>query len=167
MITVDRRADAQNVVGPPKSAAGHRTIPVGPKVIQTLKKWKLQCPKSDGDLAFPSEKGNPIFHNNFALFFQEKVQIAAGVCRPKFKDGEEQLDKDGQVVIEGPYSLHNFRHAAASLWIAQRVNAKRVSAWRGHSSIQITFDTYGHLFDELEDDAEVVAAMKAGVFGAA
>lgn len=167
LITVDRKADAQNIVGQPKSAAGHRTIPVGPKVIQTLKKWKLQCPKSDRDLVFPSEKGTPIFHNNLAVFFQEKVQIAAGVCRPKMKDGEPLLNEDGDAVLEGLYSLHDFRHAAASLWIAQRVNAKRVSTWMGHSSIQITFDTYGHLFDELEDDAEVVAALEASVFGAA
>lgn len=166
LITVDRRADFRNVIGPPKSAAGHRTIPVGPKVIQALRKWRLRCPKSDADLVFPSEKGTPIYHNNLYLFFQEKIQVDAGVCRPKVKDGEPVLDGDGNAVMEGLYSLHDFRHAAASLWIAQRVDAKRVSTWMGHSSIQITFDTYGHLFAELEDDAEVVAALEAGVFGA-
>ena len=165
LITVDRRADFKNIIGPPKSASGHRTIPVGPKVIQALKKWKLRCPPSDAGLVFPSEKGTPIFHNNLALFFQEKIQIDAGVSRPKMKDGEPLLDDDGEAVLEGLYSLHDFRHAAASLWIAQRVNAKRVSTWMGHSSIQITFDTYGHLFDELEDDAEVVAALEAKVLG--
>jgi len=166
LITVDRRADFRNMIGPPKSAAGFRTIPVGPKVIQALKKWKLRCPKSDKDLVFPSEHGTPIFHNNLYLFFQEKLQIAAGLCRPKIKDGQPVLNDDGTAVMEGLYGLHDFRHAAASLWIAQRVDAKRVSTWMGHSSIQITFDTYGHLFAELEDDAEVVAALEAGVLGA-
>ena len=165
LITVDRRADYKNVIGPPKSAAGRRTIPVGPKVIQALKKWKLRCPTSDADLVFPSEKGTPIFHNNLYLFFQEKLQIEAGICRPKLKDGEPVVDGEGNAVMEGLYGLHDFRHAAASLWIAQRVDAKRVSTWMGHSSIQITFDTYGHLFAELEDDAAVVAALEAGVLG--
>ena len=167
LISIDRRADNKNIIGRAKSAAGFRTIPVGPKVIQALKKWKLRCPKSDADLVFPSEKGTPIFHNNLAVFFQEKIQIAAGLCQPKMRDGEPVLDDKGNPVFDGLYSLHDFRHAAASLWIAQRVNAKRVSTWMGHTSIQITFDTYGHLFDELEDDAEVVAALEAGVFGTA
>lgn len=166
LITVDRRADYRNLIGPPKSAAGHRTIPVGPKVIQALKKWKLRCPASESELVFPSEKGTPIFHNNLYLFFSEKLQVEAGICRPKAKDGEPVVDGEGNVVMEGFYSLHDFRHAAASLWIAQRVDAKRVSTWMGHSSIQITFDTYGHLFAELEDDAAVVAALEAGVLGA-
>lgn len=166
LITVDQRADYKNIIGPPKSAAGFRTIPVGPKVIQALKKWKLRCPPSDAELVFPSEKGTPIFHNNLHLFFQEALQVAAGICRPVVRDGEPVTDKDGNAVMEGLYSLHDFRHAAASLWIAQRVDAKRVSTWMGHSSIQITFDTYGHLFAELEDDAAAVAALEAGVLGA-
>lgn len=47
------------------------------------------------------------------------------------------------------------------------MSAKRVKTWMGHSSIQVTFDTYGHLFAALEDDSAVMAAMEAGVMGAA
>jgi integrase len=42
--------------------------------------------------------------------------------------------------------LHALRHAAASLFIEQGFTPKRVQALMGHSSIQVTFDTYGHLF---------------------
>ena len=35
---------------------------------------------------------------------------------------------------------------------------KRLQALLGHSSIQMTFDTYGHLFPSLEDDQAKFAA---------
>ena len=45
------------------------------------------------------------------------------------------------------------RHACASLWIEEGLNAKRIQALMGHSSIQVTFDTYGHLFPGRGKDA--------------
>ena len=164
-ITVDQRVDYQNVIGPPKSASGFRTIPVPPAVVSELKKWKLQCAPSKLDLVFPSEAGTPIFHPNLKAGFQEPLQLAAGICQQSVKRGKPVVDEEGHPVMEGLYSLHDFRHAAASLWIEQRVPPKRVQSWMGHSSIQVTFDTYGHLFAALEDDAQVMAAMQAGVLG--
>jgi len=76
------------------------------------------------------------------------------------------LDAEGQPIFEGKYSLHELRHAAISLWIEQRVDPKRVQTWAGHHSIQVTYDTYGHLFAELESDAAVANAVEAQVLGA-
>lgn len=165
-VRVDQRADFQNIIGPPKSASGFRTIPVPPMVVTELKKWKLRCPASSLDLVFPSGKGTPIFHANLVLGFREPIQIAAGVCRQRVADGMPVVDKDDQPVMEGLHGLHDFRHAAASLWIEQRVAPKRVQTWMGHHSIQVTFDTYGHLFAALEDDAAIMEAMEAGIVGA-
>ncbi len=41
---------------------------------------------------------------------------------------------------------HEGRHTFASYLIASGLNAKAVTVLMGHSSIQITFDRYGHLF---------------------
>lgn len=166
-ITITQRADLGNQIGPPKSAAGFRTIPVPAMAISELKKWKLRCPPSALGLVFPSSVGTPIFHNNLAKHFQEPIQIAAGITRQKVIKGKPAQDDLGQPVLEGLYSLHEFRHAAASLWIEQRVAAKRVQTWMGHSSIALTFDVYGHLFAALEEDAAVMVALEAGVMGAA
>jgi integrase len=164
-ITVDRRADPGNIIGPPKSASGFRTIPVPPMVVTELKRWKLACPPSDLGLVFPSTAGTPIYHNNLVLSFQEPIQIAAGICRPKMAKGKPVLGTGGEPVLEGVYSLHDFRHAAASLWIEQKVAPKRVQTWMGHASIALTFDVYGHLFAAHEEDAAVMAALEAGVLG--
>jgi len=49
--------------------------------------------------------------------------------------------------------LHEARHTFASLMIAAGVNAKGLTTYLGHSSIQITFDLYGHLMPGNEDEA--------------
>ena len=56
------------------------------------------------------------------------------------------------------------RHAAASLWIEHGLNGKRVQTLMGHSSIQVTFDTYGHLFDQAQKDADDAAAIERALF---
>jgi integrase len=50
-------------------------------------------------------------------------------------------------------TLHEARHTYASLMIAAGLNAKALSTSMGHSSIEITFDLYGHLFPGNEDEA--------------
>ena len=50
-------------------------------------------------------------------------------------------------------TLHECRHTFASLMIAADVNAKALSTYLGHSSIQITFDRYGHLMPGNENEA--------------
>ena len=52
-----------------------------------------------------------------------------------------------------PIGLHECRHTFASLMIAAGVNAKALSTYLGHSSIQITLDRYGHLMPGNEQEA--------------
>jgi integrase len=145
-LTVDRRADAKNKIGPPKSAAGYRTIPLPELVVSELRKWKLRCPNTELELVFPSERKAVLSHTSLHRLHLHPVQKGAD--------------------IERSYTSHAFRHCAASLWIEQRVSPKRIQSWMGHSSIQVTFDTYGHLFDQAEADAAVVDAVQREVLGA-
>jgi integrase len=144
-LTVDRRADAKNKIGPPKSAAGYRTIPLPDLVVSELRKWKLRCPKTALDLVFPSERKAVLSHTSLHRLHLFPAQKRAE--------------------IECTYSSHAFRHCAASLWIEQRVSPKRIQTWMGHSSIQVTFDTYGHLFEQAEADNSVMKAVQQEVLG--
>jgi integrase len=56
-----------------------------------------------------------------------------------------------------PLKLHEGRHTFASLLIAAGANAKAITAYLGHSSIQVTFDRYGHLMPGSE--AEVAGLL--------
>ena len=59
------------------------------------------------------------------------------------------------------------RHAAASLFIAYLGwTPKRVQTVMGHSSIKMTFDLYGHLFEDLEGDREAMQRLDAAISAA-
>jgi len=167
-ITVERRADAKGILGPPKSAAGYRTLPLAPAAAAALREWKLRAPKNDLGLIFPAARKKPVSHAVLMKNLVGPIQVAAGVATPIVDhDGQPALDDKGQPRMAPRYALHAFRHAAASLWIEQRVSPKRIQTWLGHSSIQVTFDTYGHLFEQAEADAAIMGAVELEVFGAA
>ena len=154
-VRIEQRADASGTLGPPKSAAGFRIIPLPSRVISTLREWKLACPQHSLDLVFPSQKGRVLSHGVMSQKFLKPILIAAGVTA----SGE----REDEAVAK--YSAHKFRHAAASLWIDQGLNAKRVQTLVGHGSIQVTFDTYGHLFDEVEEAMSGSNTIEQALFG--
>lgn len=159
-ITVRQRADQWGVIGPPKSEAGKRTIPIPPELVSELKAWKLRSPISRQDLAFPSSTGTPQRHNNMLrrVFFPLQVKAGLGVPKVNAK-GAPVLDEDGEPVLTGKYSFHALRHAAASGWIESNIDLKRLQVWIGHENIRLTLDTYGHLLKNADKDADL--ALKA------
>lgn len=160
-IHVRQRADKYHVLGLPKSDAGQRTIPLTPMVVNALKEWRLACPKGDMNLVFPNGEGNVEWHQNIIKRGLHPTMIAAGVIV------EEQQD-DGEPPMTKPKytGLHTLRHWYASWCINRKADGglelspKAVQQRMGHSSIQITFDTYGHLFPAV-DEAQALADAEA------
>ena len=52
-----------------------------------------------------------------------------------------------------PIGLHEARHTFASVLIAAGVNAKAITTYMGHASIQTTYDLYGKLMPGSEAEA--------------
>jgi integrase len=136
-ITVRQRADEWGTMAMPKSHAGQREIPMAGHLLNTLREWKLACPKGDLDLVFPNGNGNVERFSNLTRRVWYPLQQAAGL-----------VDENGKPLFD----FHTLRHYAASVWIAAGFSPKRLQALLGHSSIQMTFDRYGHLFPSVEDD---------------
>jgi integrase len=149
-LHVRQRADRYNAIGPPKSEAGTRTIPLAPELVHTLKRWKLACPKAKAGLVFPTSTGRIEHHSNM-LRSLAPVMKAAGV-----------VDVDGKP----KYALHAFRHFFASWCInpkergGRELTPKVVQTLMGHSSIVITLDLYGHLFPTGSDRSELAEATR-------
>lgn len=136
-IRVRQKADENGIIGSVKSGAGKRDIPVGSHLVKTLREWKLLCPQ--GRLVFPNWQGNVENYRNIRTRCWAKVCERAGLA--------------------GRYTFHSLRHFHASMLIASEATAKEIQVEMGHSSIQMTFDTYGHLFpdDEKKRSARAMA----------
>ena len=152
-LNVRQRADKFKTIGKPKSAAGERTVPMPPILVNTLREWKLACPKSELGLVFPTGAGEVEYHSNIVTRGLAPVQVAAGV-----------VTKGGAPKYTG---LHALRHFYASWCINRKEDGglglplKVVQHRLGHSSIQMTADVYGHLFPSGDEGAELAAAEKA------
>jgi integrase len=151
---VRQRADEKNQMGPPKSDAGTREIPLSLRLVNVLRRWRLACPRVDGklDLVFPNGAGRVENHANIAnrgLYETERKL--------------DMLDEKGSP----KYGMHSLRHFFASTMIEQNHLPKRVQEMMGHASLQMTYDRYGHLFPagegeraKMEKAAEFLTATK-------
>jgi integrase len=147
VLTVRQRADRWNKIGSPKSAAGTREVPLVKEVVNTLREWKLACPKGPLGLVFPADDGNVVGLITLRRQALGQALVDAGIST------SNRLPK---------YSLHNLRHAAASLLIETgKFSAKELQEIMGHSTIAMTFDTYGHLMTDRESAQQKMAALEA------
>lgn len=149
-VRVEQRADAQGIIGPLKSSAAYRTVSLASKVAALLKDWKAFCPDSPLDLVFPNYRGNVeslsnITNRGWYVLCRKAGLTSAG------DDGKERA----------LFNLYTLRHTKASLEIALNRSPKRIQTLLGHANIKMTFDTYGHLFEDesLQDDPDDVETL--------
>lgn len=152
-LTVHQRADRYGRIGRPKSAAGERVIPLPPFLVNTLREWKLACPKGELDLAFPNIHGGLDHRPSVVMRSFRPAQVRAGI-----------VNAQGRAKYGG---MHALRHFYASWCINRKADgglelpAKLVQARLGHASIVMTMDRYGHLFANTDDGSELAAAERA------
>lgn len=154
-LHVRQRADKYCKIGPPKSRAGNRKVPIPPSLTRQLTEWRDRCPASDSGLVFPTKTGLVQHHKNIVRDLLDPALVKAKL-----------VDQDGS----GKYGLHSLRHFFASWLINRKVDGgremplKAVQGLMGHSSIVVTADRYGHLFPR-GDDASELADAEASILG--
>jgi integrase len=101
VIHVRQRADQWGNMGPPKTRAGKRDIPLAPIVVNALRQWQPDSPK--GELVFATRAGKPQPATNIHHHVWVPLLVKCGLTN---EAGEHR------------YHFHLLRHAAASLFIA-------------------------------------------------
>lgn len=152
VLSVERGADASNEVGPVKTPAAMRKVPLGPYLANTLAVWKNSSDGKAGGLVFASEAGGVLTYSNIVNRGVALLQVALGM-----------VDKTGRP----RYTPHSFRHFCVSLWIDSGADPKQVAQWVGHESAAFTLDCYAHLFEKRRRDRTHITAAEESVFGIA
>jgi integrase len=115
----------------PKSNASRRSVSVPSFVVDELAQHIAQHADGSG-LVFSAPSGGPIRRTNF----RRRVWLPAV-----------------RASVGEPCTFHDPRHTHAAPLIAQGEHPKVIQERLGHASIKTTLDTYGHLFDGLDEAA--------------
>lgn len=135
-------------VGPPKTRAGRRKVPVPSLVAEELQHHLNSHAQSD--LVFPAPVGGYLRGSLFRRRVWHPACVAAGLGRWVDIDEGQRYRK-----YEGP-RIHDLRHTAVAFWIAAGASPKDIATRAGHSSVVTVLDRYGHLLpghDEPVNDA--------------
>lgn len=125
-IVVEVRGEI--TVGPPKTRAGRRSVPV-PAIVADELTTHVQG-RVPEEYVFPAPAGGPVRLGQWRQRFWIPAVERAGLA---------------------PLRIHDLRHTAVALWLAAGANPVDVARRAGHSSVVTVLDRYGHLQPGLQD----------------
>ncbi|MFN3217661.1 MAG: tyrosine-type recombinase/integrase [Acidimicrobiales bacterium] len=120
-------------IGPTKTYSG-RSVGIPPPIVEMLVPYLAT--KKQSDLVFEGPDGGPLRHSNWYPRHFKPAVMRAGLPRDT--------------------RFHDLRHTYAAFLIAEGAHPRAIMERMGHSTINVTLGTYGHLFpaiDEQLDDA--------------
>lgn len=120
--------------GPPKTYQ-RRAVPIPQALVAEL--TEHLAGKAGADFVFTSARGGPLGHSNFYARHFKPAVLRAGLP-PETR-------------------FHDLRHSYAAMLIAEGAHPRAIMERLGHSTIQVTLGTYGHVFPSLE--ASLTAAL--------
>ncbi len=115
--------------GPPKTAAGRRAVSIPGALAQMLEVQLTMPEVIRSGLVFPTPLGEAMRRSNFARRIWGPAVGRAGLDGLRF---------------------HDLRHTAVALAIGQGAHPKALQERMGHSSVTVTLDRYGHLYEGLD-----------------
>ena len=118
----------------PKTKNSIREIQVPSKLMQVLKQYKTHRVENDLNLVFTQQNGKPIDADNLIKRRFHKILKKADVKQIRF---------------------HDLRHTYASLLISKDLNFKYIQKQMGHSSFEVTMNTYAHLMPEVYEKSKL------------
>lgn len=158
----------------PKTIAGKRRIELPVPVWEEL--VAATATLRPEDLVFPAPGGDTVRLRNFRKRFWYPATTKAGLGQKvpcaRLAGGDCALCLPRSAGVAGGHyvglRIHDLRHTAVSLWIANGVSPLLIKERAGHADIAFTFRHYGHLMPQESDptmaklDAQARAVMGLG-----
>lgn len=133
-----KRSIAQKLKGgdritPPKNKTSIRTLQLPEPLIEILNEHKERCKMFDN--------------------FSEENYICGGDKPLRDSTIQNRNIKFAQLAGIKTIRIHDFRHSHASLLANEGINIQEISRRLGHSNVEITWNTYSHLYPREEERA--------------
>jgi integrase len=121
-INVRKNLRDDGLLGPPKTPAGKRRIPINSKLLVVLKTWlgETAGKSSDPLIGFKTEEGE---------FWT-------------YKDMVRMHDSFQRSLGGRSFCLHRYRAAAVTCWLVAGIRISNIMRWIGHGSLRVTVTTY-------------------------
>lgn len=124
--SLNQKMQGNNLITPPKNTSSIRTIEIPKPLVVILNEHKQRCMQFDG--------------------FNENLYICGGnrpIRDTTVQNMNERFAKTAEVKR---IRLHDFRHSHASLLANEGINIQEIARRLGHSDIEMTLQTYAHLY---------------------
>ncbi len=135
VLAVTRDRSGKAVIGPPKSLASRRTVPISPELTGLIAEHmsiRGLTPEDSGAFLFVSPEGGPLNYNNW----RDRVWLPA-------------LER---ARCEGA-GFHDLRRKAASIMVTEGVDVKTAQEIMGHSDPRLTLAVYASSTSEAQQRA--------------
>ncbi|MGO4956771.1 site-specific integrase [Luteococcus sp. Sow4_B9] len=128
------------VLGEPKTARSRRTIPLPEPLVRSLKTHRAEQDQQRAEagdeweetgLVFTTAQGKPLHPRNDYRTFQHHLRDTG----------------------LPPIRLHDLRHTAASNMLTEGIHARVVMETLGHSTFDLTMNTYSHVAPKVSREA--------------
>lgn len=134
-----RRSIAQklkggDVEGPPKNKSSYRDLQIPAPLMEVLEEHKRR-----------QQEASRLFSDDYRI---------CGGERPLRDTSIENKNKAFAEAAGLPHiRIHDFRHTHASLLVNEGINIQEIARRLGHSDVQMTWNTYSHLYPREEERA--------------
>ena len=144
VVNVDKKVIISNVL---KTVSSNRTLPLLPEIEQRLLKRKEEI-----------EHNKLLYKNSYNKNYLDYVFVddLGNLYLPDFVTHYFwRLIKNNNLKH---IRFHDLRHSCASLLVNNNVPMKNIQEWLGHSTYNLTADTYSHLnFDSKIESANIIS----------
>ncbi len=146
LIRVERGWDQEEGAIDPKSHSSRRAVPLLAVLRDYLDEHLLRTGRDGEDLVF----GRTALQAFVASTIDTRAKRAWDAANASGREAAAEEEREPELLA--PITLHECRHTFASLLIDAGANPKAIQTFMGHSKIQTTFDTYGHLLPGSHDE---------------
>lgn len=139
--TLTQGMGSEQIIQPPKTVKGRRTIQIDATTLQILRKWRLYQKQVYLRLGFNTFKKGQLIFATSKNGYKPLPQIGKWL---------NKIIKDNNLK---KITVHGFRHSHASALFSAGASIKEVQERLGHEDVQTTMNIYTHVTEQQNKNA--------------